>query len=222
MPREAALPGAPPQSRVHLTAEPPPQFTSSPTPRQLLLHCHPVPTYPKHPAADGGFSCSGAGDDALPGSGKAPLAGAAPAGSWPGSCLCPAHGLSLSPGFFPFGLLGKIHSALSNLPLTSQHVMELDLQVQPHRLPSPLALPPAAPPHPAATCFNAALVFCRVPLSQPPSSTGSFRVSPAPVPPRGSRGVCEPAQGSGAAWEPAAESGDRVPKPRGAAEAAGC
>ncbi|NXS64020.1 BPIB4 protein, partial [Brachypteracias leptosomus] len=30
-----------------------------------------------------------------------------------------------------FGLLGKIHSALSTLPLTTQHSTELDLQVQP-------------------------------------------------------------------------------------------
>ncbi|KAF1452238.1 BPIB4 protein, partial [Pygoscelis papua] len=30
-----------------------------------------------------------------------------------------------------FGLLGKIHSALSNLPVTSGQFMELDLQVQP-------------------------------------------------------------------------------------------
>ncbi|NWH17739.1 BPIB4 protein, partial [Grus americana] len=31
----------------------------------------------------------------------------------------------------PFGLLGKIHSALSNLPLTSGQFVELDLQVRP-------------------------------------------------------------------------------------------
>ncbi|KAM7090790.1 uncharacterized protein J5F26_011531 [Ciconia maguari] len=40
-------------------------------------------------------------------------------------------GLSLSPGVISFGLLGKIHSVLSNLPVTSGNFTELDLQNSP-------------------------------------------------------------------------------------------
>ncbi|XP_046787001.1 BPI fold-containing family B member 4 isoform X1 [Gallus gallus] len=51
----------------------------------------------------------------------------------------------------PFGLLGKLHSALSSLPLTSEHSMDLDLQVRPRWCcglwvrphPSPLLSPPS-------------------------------------------------------------------------------
>lgn len=39
--------------------------------------------------------------------------------------------VGLSPGVVSFGLLGKIHSALSSLPVSSGHYMELDLQNYP-------------------------------------------------------------------------------------------
>ncbi|NWW07694.1 BPIB4 protein, partial [Oreocharis arfaki] len=43
-----------------------------------------------------------------------------------------------------FGLLGKIHSALSKLPVTAGHYVELDLQVQPCPIPCPTPCPHTA------------------------------------------------------------------------------
>lgn len=67
--------------------------------------------------------------DAFPGMGQW--------GSGQDVALLPALGSAspptplLSAGVVPFGLLGKIHSALSSLPLTSENSLDLNLQVRP-------------------------------------------------------------------------------------------
>lgn len=68
----------------------------------------------------------------------------------PQAALPSPDGLCLSPGVISFGLLGKIYSALSKLPVTAGHYVELDLQVEPcpvfHPCPHTAALPPLLPP----------------------------------------------------------------------------
>lgn len=99
----------------------------------------------------------------------------------PQAALPSPDGLCLSPGVISFGLLGKIYSALSKLPVTAGHYVELDLQVEPCPILFSIHVPTLLP-----SLHFYLLVLCRIPRSQAPSSTGSFRVSPAPVLPRGS------------------------------------